>query len=71
MDLPLAYSLDKLFLLFKALEKLALMTCHRYDSLPFCAKDFLVLFYYVCCVIRFLYFLSQLASLNHLLQQNC
>ena len=44
MDLTLAYHLAKLFFLFKALEKLALIICHRYDALPFCAKDFLVLF---------------------------
>ena len=54
MDLPLAYHLYKLFLLFKVLEKLTLTVCHGYNALPFCAKDFVVLFYHVCCVFKFL-----------------
>ena len=66
MDLPSAYHFDKPSLLFKALEKLALIICHGYDILPFCAKDFVVLFYYGCCVFRFLYFLSQLVQVINL-----
>ena len=47
MDLQLPYHLYKLFLLFEAFQSFALIIRHRYDTFPFCAKNFLALFYYI------------------------
>ena len=63
MDLQLAYHLYKPFLLLEVLENFVFMIGYRYDALLFCAKDFLVLFYYACCVFEFLYSLSKLVQL--------
>ena len=66
MDLLFAYHLDKLFLLFKPSETLALIIRQRYDTFPFCAKNFLVLFYYISSLFGFLYLLSKLVLVFHI-----
>ena len=66
MDLLFAYHLDKLFLLFKPSETLALIIRQRYDTFPFCEKNFFVLFYYISSLFGFLYFLSKLVLVFHI-----
>ena len=59
----LADQLDELFFLSKPFKHFSLMIRYGYDVFLFCADNFLVLFYDVCCILRFLYFLSFLVQL--------
>ena len=63
VHLVFAYQFCKLFLFSKPTKHFPLMVRYRYNTLPFCAKNFLIFFYDGSSIFRFLYFVSFLVQL--------
>ena len=60
VNLQLSYHLYELLFFFEAFKNLPLVKCNCNDALPFCLKNFLILFYDISSIFRLLYSLSSL-----------